>query len=83
MRALGTVILLKAQPEEILRRLEGEADTRPNIRGRKSAEGIRELLEQREPFYQAAADRVVETDGRSFEEVAGIIARIMRGEVHS
>ena len=70
MHALGKVVCLTAEPETLLKRLAKEADKRPNIRERFSAEGIRELMEKRRPAYEAAADIILTTDGRAPREIA-------------
>ena len=41
----------------------------PLLKGRKNIEAIRELMEERYPRYEAAADIVVDTDGKSAEEI--------------
>ena len=62
MHCLGRVVHLEVSPGELYRRLKGRSSNRPNIRNRMSVEGIRELLEQRRPCYEAAADQVIEAD---------------------
>lgn len=64
----GRVVLLKASPEVILERVKDSED-RPILEGRKSVEGIRELMEQRRECYEAAADIVIETDGKSVRKI--------------
>lgn len=73
MKRLGKVICLEASPEELYRRLAHESENRPNMKGRLSAGGIRELLERRRPMYDDAADLHIGTDGRSTEEIASEI----------
>ena len=68
MRAAGKVVMLSARPETILKRVAGNED-RPLLQGRKTAEGIRELMEQRKARYEAAADLTVDTDEKSVEEI--------------
>ena len=70
LKALGRTVCLSAEPEEIAERLRSEADGRPVLAGRQSADGIRELLEFRRPLYEAAADVTVRTDGKTPAEVA-------------
>lgn len=69
MKESGTVVLLTAQPETVYNRIH-LGDGRPVLRGRMNVEAIRQLMEQRRPFYEAAADRTVATDGRTIREVA-------------
>lgn len=72
MKAGGTVVWLTATPETILTRV-GRDDKRPLLRGKKNTRDISLLLEQRIPYYQAAADMTVPTDGRSVQDICGEI----------
>ncbi len=74
MKEAGKIVLLSARPETILERVAGN-DDRPLLQGRKTEEGIRELMEQRRPRYEAAADLTVDTDGRTVEEICKEILR--------
>ena len=69
MKKSGKVVLLTALPETILERVRDNED-RPLLQNRKSVEGIRELMEQRREKYEAAADVMVATDGKSAETIA-------------
>ena len=77
MHASGTVILLTASPETILKRVEHSND-RPILNGRKNAEGIRQLMEQRQKDYAEAADYVISTDGKRVADVGEEIYRIIK-----
>ena len=77
MRASGKIILLTAAPESILARVK-RAENRPVLKGEKTLEGIRELMEQRRECYEAAADYIVPTDGRSVAEVAEEVRSLMQ-----
>lgn len=68
MRKSGKIILLKAKPETILDRVK-ESHDRPLLENNKTVEYIAELMEQRRPKYEAAADIVIETDGKSAYEI--------------
>ncbi|MCQ2507963.1 MAG: chorismate mutase [Dorea sp.] len=72
MRKSGKIILLTASPEELYQRLKDTTD-RPLLRGRMSVEGIGELLEERRPRYDGAADLVIKTDGKSIQQIASEI----------
>lgn len=69
MKEHGTVIWMTASPETILDHLKDD-DTRPNLRGRKTVEGIAEFMEERRPMYECAADMTFCVDGLTIEEVA-------------
>lgn len=69
----GLVVCLTAAPEEILRRVK-TATHRPLLQTDDPAGRIRELLQQRQPFYDAIPCRV-DTTGLTLDEVvSGILA---------
>lgn len=68
MKKNGKVVLLTATPETIYERVKDSND-RPVLNGRKNIEGITELMEQRREKYEAAADIVVNTDGKTVLQV--------------
>lgn len=73
MKKNGRVVLLTARPETILERVR-EDHGRPLLENNKSLSHITELMEQRRPRYEAAADIIVCTDGKSTAEICGEIA---------
>ena len=77
MRRCGTVILLTARPEVILERVRDDHN-RPLLEGHKDIPYITQLMEQRRPKYEAAADVVVDTSDLSVEEVSREILRLTR-----
>lgn len=74
MQEMGKTVLLTASPETILSRVEGD-NSRPNLKGRKTVEGIRELMDQRKDDYQAAAQITISTDQKTPEEVADLVCQ--------
>ena len=68
MRKKGKIILLTATPKTILSRI-GKDNSRPNLKGRMSEEGIFELMQKREEFYQAAAQITIKTDKKTPKEI--------------
>ena len=69
MRKGGKVVLITASPEVILERVKND-NNRPLLEGRKTVEGITELLEIRRPNYEKAKDFEVNTDGRMISDIA-------------
>ena len=69
MKENGYVVLLTATPETIFKRV-GTDQNRPVLNGRRSPEGIRELMEERRPKYEAAADITVSTDKKNPSQIA-------------
>lgn len=70
MRRSGCIVLLRASPETIMKRVRKERD-RPLLleSGKERRERINELLRVREPLYQSGKDAEVDTDNRSVEEI--------------
>jgi shikimate kinase len=65
----GTVFWLTASVETIAKRIGGN-NQRPSLTGTKSfVDEIQEVLRERTPKYQAAADHRIETDDRSINQL--------------
>ncbi|RKI38817.1 shikimate kinase [bacterium D16-51] len=69
MKKCGMVIFLKASPETIYSHVK-DSTHRPLLNGNMNVPYIRQLMEEREPKYQAAADICIETDELMPEQVA-------------
>ena len=72
MKESGTTVYLSAKPETIYSRVF-QSTTRPLLRGKKSVEEIREMMEERRPYYEAVADLTLQTDPLTPPEVAAKI----------
>lgn len=68
LRQHSRIVLLTASPESILARVM-DNDDRPKLRGKKNVRDISAMMAVREPAYMAAADVIVNTDGKSVLEV--------------
>ena len=68
MRKNGKVVLLTAGPDTVLNRLRGD-HTRPLLEHHKDVNAIAALMEQRRKKYEAAADIVLITDGKTELEI--------------
>ncbi|RUL85065.1 shikimate kinase [Tautonia sociabilis] len=79
----GFVAWLAARPETIADRLRADPDGRPALTSAGLLDEVASVLERREPLYRRVASAVVETDGRSPEQVAEDLLdrldRAMRG----
>src|SRR5277367_5776227 len=76
LRSAGRVVWLTADAQTLWQRLQQDATTverRPPLTVGGLAE-IEELLRRRELLYRACADEVVDTVGRSPEDVAALVA---------
>ena len=80
MKKNGRVVLLTAKPETILDRVKDSHD-RPLIENNKTVPFIAELMEKRREKYEAAADIVIETDGKDELQICEeLITRLMELE---
>ena len=68
MKKNGRVVLLTAKPETILERVKDNHE-RPLLENNKNVSFIADLLEKRRAKYEAAADIVIQTDGKSELEI--------------
>lgn len=68
MKKNGKVILLTASPETILARVKNNHD-RPLLENNKNVDFISDLMEKRRSKYEAAADIIIRTDGKSAFEI--------------
>jgi shikimate kinase len=65
----GTVFWLKASVGTITKRIGGD-NQRPSLTGTKSfVDEIQDVLRERTPKYQAAADHVIATDDQSIDQL--------------
>lgn len=80
MKKNGRVVLLTASPETILNRVK-HSDRRPLLNGNKNIEFIQNLMEERRPKYEAAADVIIHTDNKTVPEICEeLIAELKSAE---
>ena len=83
MKESGSVVLLTADPETVYERIRETGD-RPVLKGHMNVPDIRQLMEKRRPYYEAAADFSVATDGKTSEEICReIVRRLAFGALES
>lgn len=79
LRKTGTVVFLEASIETILERLQNDTG-RPLADGEDREARLRPLYEKRLPVYRAAADYILDTEGKSFyaiiEEIKSVAETI-------
>lgn len=72
LKSNGVMILLKATPEIIYKRIiqdEKTTQQRPSLTNKKPFEEIKHLLEQRRQSYEKAADYTIDTSHRSRKNI--------------
>jgi shikimate kinase len=72
LRELGLVVLLSADPEEIYRRVSRNAG-RPLLQVENPKERVLEMMAERRPLYEAAAQFEVDTTTLRHDEVATLV----------
>ena len=77
MKKNGRVVLLTAKPETILDRVKNNHD-RPLIENNKTVPFIADLMEKRRAKYEAAADIIIETDGKNELEICEELVHRLR-----
>lgn len=78
MKRNGKVVFLTASPETILDRVKDDND-RPLLNGHKNVEYISRMMETRRPKYEAAADFIISTDGKSSYDICReIVSELQR-----
>lgn len=78
MKRNGKVVFLTASPETILERVKDDND-RPLLNGHKNVEYISRMMETRRPKYEAAADFIISTDGKSSYDICReIVSELQR-----
>jgi len=81
LRAQGVLVCLLASPETILQRTRNNP-SRPLLNVPDPAARIRELLAEREPYYQRAGTCIM-TDGRSMTDLLAHLERIYHREARN
>lgn len=66
-RQSGKIVFLRTKLETLLKRLDGDL-SRPLLKGDKS-ERLTKLYNERTPLYESVADIIVDTDGKTPQQV--------------
>ncbi|MGN1147739.1 MAG: shikimate kinase [Lachnospiraceae bacterium] len=68
LKSLGTVVYLRITPQSVWERLKNDT-TRPLLQCEDPLARIKELLAERAPVYEEAADVIIDVDGKDMEQV--------------
>ncbi len=77
----GIIFLLQATPETIYQRSLKDKGTRPLLGPNYSIKHVEELLSKRIPYYLEAADYIIDTTGKSVEEVVNRVIEILGDKI--
>ena len=81
LRKESVIVLLTASPGVIIKRTSVDKDSRPLLAVDDRARQLKELLKFRKPFYERAADIVIDTSKLKIEAVSEqIIAKLQEYE---
>ena len=74
LKKAGKVIYLRVSPETVIKRLEGDI-SRPLLMGEDKLSRVEELLWLRRALYESTADRIIDVDDLSVEEIVDSIMK--------
>lgn len=77
LASMGQVVYLKASQATIIDRLSGDT-TRPLLKGETLKERVENLLLTRAPYYEKAADIIINTDGKSVDDIVKEILKTLK-----
>lgn len=77
LRKLGTVVYLRITPQSVWERLKNDT-TRPLLQCEDPPTRIKELLAERAPVYEEAADVIIDVDGKDMEQVLSEILECLQ-----
>jgi shikimate kinase len=83
LRRHGRVVWLAADPATLIGRLRAEPGDRPALTRRGLLDEIEEVLARREALYRSVADWIVETAGRTPEEVGAEVYALWNEDLES
>lgn len=79
LKKSGRIFFLRASFETLIVRVRAD-ETRPLLKDTgKTAERLAQLLAERTPVYEHVADYIVDTDGRTIDEVSREVIRLAEG----
>lgn len=72
LKARGTVVYLRARPEDLFQRVRHDRN-RPLLATADPLGKLRQLYEERDPFYREVADIIIETGAQSVQALARLL----------
>lgn len=74
MKENGKIVLLTATPQTVYERVKNSTN-RPILNGNMNVQYIEQLMQKRKDRYLQCADIIIETDGKTVEEIASEIIK--------
>ncbi len=76
LKASGKIVFLRAGVQTLVNRLQGDTE-RPLLQTAQSLTArLEEMLKLRAPIYERVADKIVDVDGKTPQEIAEEIGRV-------
>lgn len=75
LRQMGYIVFLKTGKHTAIERLKGDT-TRPLLQGEELEQKVEGLLKFRTPIYERTAHAIIETDGKTVEEIVASIVEL-------
>jgi shikimate kinase len=76
LREAGVVVWLRAAPAVLAERVDADGVERPLLTSRSAVTALERLAVVRAGAYEAVADAVVDTDGRTVDQVADAVLEV-------
>ena len=71
----GFIIYLQSSPEKLYKRTAG--DKRPLLQGKDRLAQIKKILQEREPYYESLANKIINTDKLTVKQIVCEIVKII------
>jgi len=78
LRQGGVIVYLEASPTAILKRALASTEVRPLLAGEDKSKIIEEMLRFRQPYYDRAADILLDTSAMTVDAVADRIIELLK-----
>ena len=78
LKKKGRLVWLDVSLDTLLERI-GDDPNRPSLTGKSQREDMEAVLAERRPIYEQSADYIIDTEGRTPEEIAGAIIELWKG----
>ncbi len=75
LKKKGKLVWLKASIDTLLKRI-GNDEYRPSLTGKPLSEDMEVVLAERRPIYERIADVIIDTDGKTSEEIVEAIVKL-------
>ena len=75
LEKLGKVFYIKLKPQQLLANLKKSSKKHEWVDGDEWEEHVQRIFKEREPYYKKTADKVIQADNKTSEQVADLIIK--------